>query len=193
MLVWDLDNLGAPNDGLKASNQQRLWKDLGSVNSASAFRAVQALTIAGAESVRLLARELHEPSSTDPEMFSQMLRDLDAEQFTVREKTAQALAEGGQPARSALIDYLKERRSPEARRKAEALLEMSKEGEPPFEERRVIRSVEVLENIGTSDALHLLEKLAKGASEARLTKEAKASLERLARRAAAVQPSKEKP
>jgi hypothetical protein len=48
-----------------------------------------------------------------------------------------------------------------------------------------LRAVEVLERIGTREAEHLLKKLAKGAPEARLTREAKASLQRLAKRPAA--------
>jgi hypothetical protein len=43
--------------------------------------------------------------------------------------------------------------------------------------------VEVLEHIGTPEAVRVLEKLSKGATDARLTHEAKAALERLARRA----------
>jgi hypothetical protein len=45
-----------------------------------------------------------------------------------------------------------------------------------------VRAIEVLEHIGTPDANELLQTLATGAPEARLTQEAKASLERLAKR-----------
>ncbi len=44
-----------------------------------------------------------------------------------------------------------------------------------------LRTVEVLEIAGTPEARQVLEQLAKGAPEARLTQEAKASLERLAK------------
>ena len=45
---------------------------------------------------------------------------------------------------------------------------------------RALRAIEMLEDIGTLEARRVLERLAKGAPEARLTQEAKASLERLA-------------
>jgi hypothetical protein len=44
---------------------------------------------------------------------------------------------------------------------------------------RDLRAVEVLERIGSPEAKQVLESLAKGAEGARLTREAKASLERL--------------
>ncbi len=46
-----------------------------------------------------------------------------------------------------------------------------------------LRAVEVLEYVGTFEARQLLAELAKEAKDARLTREAKASLQRLKRRA----------
>jgi hypothetical protein len=43
-------------------------------------------------------------------------------------------------------------------------------------------AVEILEHIGTPSARQVLDELAKGAAAQRLTQEAKASLERLAKR-----------
>jgi hypothetical protein len=48
---------------------------------------------------------------------------------------------------------------------------------------RSLRAVEVLEHIATPEARDVLRTLAQGASEVRLTREAKAALERLERRA----------
>jgi hypothetical protein len=46
---------------------------------------------------------------------------------------------------------------------------------------QAMRAVELLERIGTLEARQVLEHLAKGVAGARLTEEAQASLERLAR------------
>jgi hypothetical protein len=65
----------------------------------------------------------------------------------------------------------------------EALLDKLKA--PSQEVLRGLRAVELLEHIGTPEAQQLLEKAAAGLDEARLTREAKASLDRLAKRPAA--------
>ena len=49
----------------------------------------------------------------------------------------------------------------------------------------MLRAIEVLEHIGTAEARQVLKSLANGAPEARRTREAKSSLERLAKRTAA--------
>jgi hypothetical protein len=47
---------------------------------------------------------------------------------------------------------------------------------------RILRALEALEFAGTPKARHFLQKLADGASEVFMTREAKAALERLARK-----------
>jgi hypothetical protein len=69
----------------------------------------------------------------------------------------------------------------ELRRQATRLLE--KMTSLSNERLRHVRAVEALEYMGTPEARKLLETVAKGAPEARLTHEAKASLERLSRKA----------
>ncbi len=69
----------------------------------------------------------------------------------------------------------------ELRRRAEQLLEQMAAS---AESVRILRALEVLEQIGSLEAKSLLKVLAQGTPEARLTREAKASLERLAKRPA---------
>jgi hypothetical protein len=73
-----------------------------------------------------------------------------------------------------------ERPSPEVRRRVEHLLEKL---EAP-RQLQGFRALEVLERIGTSEAEKVLKEVVRGAPEARLTREATASPERLSRRPA---------
>ena len=75
--------------------------------------------------------------------------------------------------------------SPEARRRIGKLLDALAGPVTAGEALRVLRAVEVLEYIGTPEAQAVLKELAQGAPEARLTQEAKAALDRLAKRPAA--------
>ena len=89
----------------------------------------------------------------------------------------------GRPAEPALRKALDGQPSPEVRRRVRQLL--NKLAAVPSGERlRALRALEALEQIGTPPAREALEALARGAPEARLTQEAKASLERVARRPA---------
>ena len=63
-------------------------------------------------------------------------------------------------------------------------LESERWWQPSPEQARALRAVEVLEHVGTAEAKRVLETLAAGAAEARLTQEARASLRRLDARAA---------
>jgi hypothetical protein len=76
--------------------------------------------------------------------------------------------------------------SAEVRLRAKAILDKLDRAGNAAARLGMIRAVEVLEEIGTSEANQVLEALVKGAPEARLTQEAKASLRRLSSRPAAV-------
>jgi hypothetical protein len=67
----------------------------------------------------------------------------------------------------------------EIRRRVQQLLNQSRDWTP--ERLREHRAIQALEHIGTPAGRQLLETLAQGAPEARLTDEAKAALRRLAR------------
>jgi hypothetical protein len=85
-------------------------------------------------------------------------------------------------AEPALKQALAERPSPEKRRRIRELLELRERDVLAAEPLRALRAVQALEWADTSQARELLRTLAKGAPEARLTREARSSLERQARR-----------
>ena len=71
--------------------------------------------------------------------------------------------------------------SAEVHRRLGDLLERNKGKTTAPELLRGVRAVEVLEHIATAEACDVLKKLAAGAPEARLTQEAKAAVDRLAK------------
>ena len=88
----------------------------------------------------------------------------------------------GELAEGALRRLVESKPSVEAGRRAEELLDKLRGGRASGELLRSLRAVEVLEDVGTPQARHLLNTLAGGTPEARLTREAKASSRRLARK-----------
>jgi hypothetical protein len=106
---------------------------------------------------------------------ARLLAKLDDDDFATREAAAEELAKLGEQAGPILRALLK-KPSPEVRRR---LRDIRAVRHP--EVSRQVRAVWVLERIGTPEARQLLKVLSGGAPAARLTKEARATLDRLAR------------
>jgi hypothetical protein len=118
------------------------------------------------------------------EYIDRLIADLDADAFKIRERASQELEELEEIAGPALERTLAGKPSPEVRRRLNELL---RKLSPPVlspEHLRTIRAVAVLEDTNTPQARELLRALSESAPAARLTQEAKASLERLAKRPA---------
>jgi hypothetical protein len=115
---------------------------------------------------------------------AQLFLDLNSDDFERREKATNELDALKETAEPALRRALESSPDAEVRQRAEALLKKL-EGEPRTRERvRLSRSLEVLERIGGTASKRLLKSLSEGATDAWLSEEATASLERMARRSA---------
>jgi hypothetical protein len=110
-----------------------------------------------------------------------MVGDLNNDRFTVRQKAQGELARLAELARPALLYMLTSKPSLEVRQRIDSLL-ANLDPLTSSECLRILRALEVLENIGTSEAQQLLEHLATGAPQARLTREAQATLARVTKR-----------
>ena len=104
------------------------------------------------------------------------------ERFDVRERAVRELEKLGERAEPAVRMALAGKPSLDARRRLEGLLNRPEVASLSAETVRQIRAVEVLESIGNPEAVRLLDKLAAGPAEMRLTQEALASARRLAKR-----------
>ena len=117
----------------------------------------------------------------DGQQVARLLRDLDDDKFAVREAAEAGLNRLAEAAAPALRQALDGKPSSEVRQRLTRVLEhLAREDTP--EHRRSVRAIEVLERLGTPEARQVLGELVQGAAAARRTREAKASLDRLARR-----------
>ena len=140
------------------------------------------LIAAPEQTVTLFKQHIRPAQPADPKRLASLLGDLDSEQFAVRDKASQEIEKLADLAEPALRKALDKSPPPEARRRLEKLLAQVEGDIPCGEKLRRLRVVEVLEHIATPEARQLLQKLADGAPEARLTREAKAALAQLERR-----------
>jgi WD40 repeat protein len=184
-LFWDMTRLasgGRPRAAsLTAPELEALWADLAGGDVRRARRAIEGLVAAPTQAVPLLGRRVRPVPPADPRRLGRLIADLDSDRFAAREAASQELARLGEQARPALAKALAGRPPPEARRRIEGLLERPEGGTLAPEELRALRAVQVLEQVGTREARQVLGALARGAPEARLTREAQSSLGRLTR------------
>jgi hypothetical protein len=135
--------------------------------------------------VAFLQDHLQPVPHVSEEHVARLIADLDSGKFAVRQKAAKDLELLAEAAEGPLRKALEDRPSLELKNRLTELLKPLETLAPPPERLRALRSVQVLEEIGTSDAVHLLEIVGKGEPAAQVTQEAKAAVERVKSRAAA--------
>jgi RNA polymerase sigma factor (sigma-70 family) len=186
-LLWDVV-ASIRLAGRKASSSQhdldRYWTNLANEDTSVAYEALCKLVAAPNQSVPLLATHLKPISAVSSETISKVVADLDNDDFGVRERAVKELERLGDLAVPCLSQTLEKNPSPEVRRRIEHLLASIDKSHQSLPHLRLVRAVEILERIGNSAARAVLQKVASGAPEASLTKEVKASLERIEQRQA---------
>jgi WD40 repeat protein len=179
-LVWDVSALvrdrKRPVTELSRRAFDALWNDLDS-NDAARVSASFWRLVAGQQTAAFLRERLRPVSAIEPGLMKRLLAELDSDEFAVREDAARDVEEWGEGAIPSLRKALANHPSLEMRRRIENILTRQS-----ARNLRLLRAVEVLEHIGSDEARELLQTLAPGAADARLTREAKASLQRLERR-----------
>jgi RNA polymerase sigma factor (sigma-70 family) len=185
ILLWDLTPVNAtrndPSVPAEGKVLEACWADLASDDAGKAHAAVWKLIAVPRQAVPLFGKQLSPAASPPAARLRQLLEQLDSAEFERREAASGELADLGERAHSALKAALQGDPSAEKRKRLEALLDAPAQVRSA-EILRGVRAIEVLEQIGTTEGQRILEALAKGTPEARLTQEAKASLERLSRR-----------
>jgi RNA polymerase sigma factor (sigma-70 family) len=179
VLVWDATGRTsrekAPPTPLDRKTLETLWADLAGADAAQAYQAIWTLAAAPEQSLSLLRWQLLPVPAVDARRIDELIADLDNDLFAVREKATAELEKLAGVVEAALRQRLHRSPSPEMRRRIERVLEKLENSEDVRQGRAIV----ILEQIGTSEARQILTSLARGAAEARLTREVKGALQRL--------------
>ena len=158
---------------------RQCWEDLASADASVAYRGMWRLVQAPRQTIAFLDQHLPLAVSPDPKKVEQFIRDLASDNFAVRNQANRELESLGTLVEPALQKALSRKLPLEAQRRMERLLSLLASTVTSPKTLRELRAVETLEIIGTREAKKLLHRLAQGAPLARLSREAKESLDRL--------------
>jgi RNA polymerase sigma factor (sigma-70 family) len=186
-LTWDVSATArrgaARGTPLSGPELEALWADLTGPDAAGAFAAIRKLSAAPDQAAALIRERVRPVSPPDPQQLARLVADLESDRFDVRRKAESALEGLGEQAVPGLRQVLTADASLDLRQRVTRLLGKLSGQTPARGLVRDLRAVEALELAGGPDCRRVLEALVAGTAEARLTREAKAAAERLARRA----------
>jgi hypothetical protein len=184
VLVWNASTRPQPvqqSNGQSSRLGDVLWWELAGEDAGLAYRAHWRMLQHPRETVGFLQRHLRPASSDGRESVAQLVARLDHDRFPIREQATHELEQRGARAEPALRRVLQGKLSPEVHSRVERVLNQLEQRGPDSATLRAIRAVEILEHVGSPDSRALLEILAQGDPDARLTIDAKDSLARLSR------------
>jgi WD40 repeat protein len=183
LLIWDVEPPATPPaHKLTAVTVGKAWDDLGSKDAVLGFRARWALVSAPELALPLLQKHMKPVQPADPHRLQKLIDDLDSQQFPARNAANSELEKLGELAADALQQAVTKKTSLELSRRAQALLDKLRGPVTRPEVLRAVRAAAVLEDIASPEARKLLDQLAQGAPETRLTLEAQAAVKRLGNR-----------
>jgi hypothetical protein len=133
------------------------------------------------QAVPYLRNRLPVRETADADRVARLLKDLDDDRFSVRERAMKELAEMGEATEPLLREQLSAAPSPEVRQRVEVLLDSAQNAVGDADAVRALRAIEVLERIATPASRDALEEAAAGKSGARLKARAQSALRRLDR------------
>jgi RNA polymerase sigma factor (sigma-70 family) len=180
VLIWDAT--GSPGRLTTDAALEEAWQALTRDDAKRAHDRVWALARTPEKSIPLLRSRLHPVQAVSREELERWIKDLDSDQFAVREKATAELQKLGELAEPALRRILAGKPTLEQRRRIEPILAELETKPPSGKALCSLRAVRVLEYAGTVEARRLLRELAGGAEGARLTPQAQAALTRSNRR-----------
>jgi hypothetical protein len=145
LLVWDVT--GRLKDGRlerivsNGTEMEAQWRDLANADAAVAHRALWTLAAGGPQAASYVAKRLQPIPRVKAKQLAQWIRDLDSDDFEMRERATKELATHGEAAREALRRALTESTSAEARSRIKVLLETLDAPMPTAEQLRSWRAL----------------------------------------------------
>jgi len=175
--LWDLyapTGSSSATAKLRLTIDDRYWQRLADPEPAKAFQAMCTLIAHPDNAISVMEMGWqHSPRAT-PAQIHQWLKDLDSNQFSVRQEASAALEKFATGHEELLRQAQEQATSVEARRRLAQILER-----PSTERLRRVRMLEVSERIGTAAARKFLQSLLAQTDDPELSKQAVASLKRL--------------
>jgi hypothetical protein len=175
--VWEMRELflSLPSPLAGKETLQSLWEELADSDPSRAHRALWRL--AGMRGVeKFLGARLPQMPKLTPARLKTLLDDLISDNLATRQKAERELARVAETSRDVLANAAKQSKDFEQRLRLNRLLKSAQTANAV----RELRAVMVLEACGTAEARKVLEQLAGGLAAAKLTREARATLSRMA-------------
>jgi WD domain, G-beta repeat len=182
VILWKVP---APPPGPMLITTVEAWETLDSLDADVAYRSMGTLLGQPGRAISVI-RDGYRGTADEQVKIRRWIAELDHDEFRVRETARRSLLKAGLRAAAALNDAGRKKMGVEGENRVRLILEAMESqgvripesglfGEPL----RGVRGVRVLESIGGPEARAVLEEVAKGPAESRLTKEAKGALETL--------------
>jgi len=171
-LIWDLGAVAPPAE---VGGRKVRWDDLRDSDRLRSYAAFCRLRAAPDDALTLLRTNLKPAAAVSAERLADLIKKLDSDSFEVREQATEELKKHGQAAEKALRQAAGNKPSVEAGRRIDMLLADLDSG---ADWQRALTALKLLEELPAATARELLQSLSKGDPDSRLTREAKALLQR---------------
>jgi Tol biopolymer transport system component len=189
VLLWkvgDVTGRALPQRKLTEAERDKAWEMLDGRDALSAYQALGRLVEGASSAVPLLkdqVRPVPRAPAANAKRVGALIADLDAAGLDQRKKAMEDLARLGHRVKPFLRQALARADDADVKLRLLVLLRQLEGAEPRPESDRVMRALEVLERIGSQDAVAVLRAVAEGDADAGRTRHARAALARLAKRA----------
>lgn len=182
--VWDvnkvLEKAKFSTKELASDALDGLWADLAKADKAHG--AIGAFSGDPAKTVPFFKDRLKPVEQADLKKVAQLIKDLDDDKFETREKASEDLETMGSSIENELRKSLTNVPTPEVKKRVEQLLDKLTKQMLTADQLQVVRAVEVLEKIGSSEAQEVLKKMSGGRPGAKETEDARLALLRLTKK-----------